>query len=75
MTTLNVTAEGQDRTRGNQRDNTKTKDNEDAQKNADANTKVCNLNQKTLQASDTLAEEYEIFEETIKEVSPRIGGS
>ena len=35
-------------------------------KNTEANTKVYDLNQKTMQALDALAEEYEIFEETMK---------
>ena len=38
-------------------------------KNAKANTKACDLNQNTMQALDTLAEEYEIFEETVKKVT------
>ena len=38
-------------------------------KNAEANTKAYDLNQKTRQALDTLAEKYEIFEETMKKVT------
>ena len=38
-------------------------------KNAEANTKSYHLNQKTVQALDTLAEEYEIFEETMTKVT------
>ena len=38
-------------------------------KNTEANTKVCDLNQTTMQALDVLAEEYGIFEETIENVT------
>ena len=38
-------------------------------KNTEANTKVYDLNQKTMQSLDVLAEEYEIFEETMKKVT------
>ena len=38
-------------------------------KNNDANAKVYDLNQKTMQALDALAEEYEIFKETLKKVT------
>ena len=38
-------------------------------KNTEANTKVYDFNQKTMQALDVLAEEYEIFEETMKKVT------
>ena len=38
-------------------------------KNAEANTRAHDLNQKTMQALDTLAEEYEIFEEPMKKVT------
>ena len=38
-------------------------------KNAEANTKAYDVNQKTMQALDTLAEECEIFEETMKKVT------
>ena len=38
-------------------------------KNAEANTKAYDPNQKTVQALDTLEEEYEIFEETVKKVT------
>ena len=38
-------------------------------KNTEANTKVYDLNQKTMQAVDVLAEDYEIFEETMKKVT------
>ena len=38
-------------------------------KNAEANTRAYDLNQKTMQALDTLAEEYEIFNETMKKVT------
>ena len=34
-----------------------------------ANTRASDLNHKTMQALDTLAEEYEIFEETMKKVT------
>ena len=37
-------------------------------KSTEANTKTYDLNQKTMQALDTLAEEYEIFDETMKKV-------
>ena len=37
-------------------------------KNTEANTKVNDLNQKTMQALDALAEDYEIFEDTMKKV-------
>ena len=37
--------------------------------NAESDTKTFDLNQKTMQALDTLAEEYEIFEETLKKVT------
>ena len=39
-------------------------------KNTEANTMVYDLNQKTMQALDTLGEEYEIFEETMKKGDP-----
>ena len=38
-------------------------------KNAEANTRAHDLNQKTMQALGTLAEEYEVFEETMKKVT------
>ena len=38
-------------------------------KNTEVNTKVHDLNQKTMQALDVLAEEYEIFEETMEKVT------
>ena len=38
-------------------------------KNAEANTRARDLNQKTMQALDTLAKEHEIFEETMKTVT------
>ena len=38
-------------------------------KNAEANTRAHDFNQKTMQALDTFAEEYEIFEETMKKVT------
>ena len=38
-------------------------------KNAEANTRAYDLNQKTMQALGTLAEEYEAFEVTIKKVA------
>ena len=40
----------------------KGKSQRNKKKNADANTKACNLNHKNMQALDTLAEEYEAFE-------------
>ena len=41
-------------------------------KNTDANIKAHDLNQKTTQALDTLAEEYEIFEETMEKVTLKL---
>ena len=38
-------------------------------KSTEANTKVYDLNQKTMQVMDVLAEEYEILEETVKQVT------
>ena len=38
-------------------------------KNAEANTRAYDLNQKTIPALDTLAEECEVFEETMKKVT------
>ena len=38
-------------------------------KNAEANTNAYGLNQKTMQALDVMAKEYEIFEETMKKVT------
>ena len=38
-------------------------------KNTEANTKVYDLHQKTIEALDVLAEEYEIFEATMKKVT------
>ena len=38
-------------------------------KNTETNTSAYDLNQKTMQALDTLAEEYEIFEETMRKVT------
>ena len=38
-------------------------------KNTEANAKVYDLNQKTMQALDALAKEYEIFKETVKKVT------
>ena len=38
-------------------------------KNAESSTKTCDLNQKTMQALDTLAEEYEAFEVTMEKVA------
>ena len=38
-------------------------------KNTEANTKVYDLNQKTMQAVDVLAEDYEISQETLKNVT------
>ena len=42
-------------------------------KSTEANTKVYDLDQKTMQAVDFLAEKYEIFEETMKKVTPEEG--
>ena len=40
-----------------------------SKRNIQANTRAYDLNQKTMQALDTLAEEYEVFEETMKKVT------
>ena len=38
-------------------------------KNAEANNRACDMNQKTIQALYTLAEEYGVFEVTMKKVT------